>query len=146
MKIPVDEFTTPAPYQVGVSEPISVVRQLMHQTGIRHLPVVENNKPVGIISSRDIALMEMLGPYDDMLAKDVMHSDPFTVVSGSTLETAALEMSSRKIGSAIVVDDEGCLVGIFTSTDALNALVEILRDDDTIRGYNIENEAGRPGI
>ena len=36
-------------------------------------------------------------------------------------------MSSKKLGSAIVLDEQGDLAGIFTTTDALNALVEVIR-------------------
>lgn len=135
MIILVDEFTTSAPFRVSPAEPIGAVKQLLKEKGIRHLPVVDGNKLVGVISSRDVALAESLGHGTTLLAKDIMRVDPYIVTSGSTLEMAAVEMSSRKVGSAIVVDDDGVVVGIFTSTDALNALVDILRDDDSLRLY-----------
>lgn len=140
MKIPVDEFTTPAPLQVSSSESIAAIRQVMEENGIRHLPVIDDDKLVGVISARDVALTESLGHGRALFAKDIMRPDPYTVISGSTLETAALEMSSKKIGSAIVIDDSGAVVGIFTSTDALNALVEILRDDNSVHFYDNRKE------
>lgn len=135
MIIPVDEFTTPAPFLVSPFDTLDKVQLIMSENDIRHIPVVENNLPVGIISSRDISVIATLGRTHQVFAREVMHRMPFTVQSGTALEVVALEMSDRKIGSAIVVDNEGEVVGIFTSTDALNALVEIIRDDETVKAY-----------
>ena len=55
--------------------------------------------------------------------------DPLTVSSGTSLIDAAFEMSEVKIGSLIVNDEHGRVMGIFTSTDGLNALVEVLRGE-----------------
>jgi len=43
------------------------------------------------------------------------------------LDRVAFTMSDRKIGSVIVNEDDGEFLGIFTVTDALNALIEISR-------------------
>lgn len=138
MKLPVDEFTTPAPETVRPEDDLKSVRETMESLGIRHIPVVENNRPVGIISSRDITLIANIGREEQISASQIMHKGPFTVPAGTPLEQTVLEMSTRKIGSAIVVDGTGEIVGIFTSTDALNALVEVLRDDETIKAYRDE--------
>lgn len=48
---------------------------------------------------------------------------------GIVVFEAAYEMSLNKIGSMVVVDDHGEVFGIFTTTDALNALIEIVRGE-----------------
>ncbi len=60
--MPVWEFMTPDPVVVRPTTPVGEVLEKFSELGIRHLPVVdEENKPVGIISVRDIlALMELL--------------------------------------------------------------------------------------
>ena len=55
--------------------------------------------------------------------------NPYTAQTGSMLEEVAFEMSDRKIGSALIVNNFGELEGIFTSVDGLNALIEIIRGD-----------------
>ena len=56
-----------------------------------------------------------------------MATDPVAVLANAPLDEVALLMSERKIGSVIVNGEEGEFRGIFTLTDALNALVEISR-------------------
>jgi acetoin utilization protein AcuB len=56
-----------------------------------------------------------------------MASDPVTVNSQASLDVVAFEMSQNKIGSVLVNDENEKFLGIFTVTDALNALIEIAR-------------------
>ncbi|OQW49176.1 MAG: hypothetical protein A4S09_03675 [Proteobacteria bacterium SG_bin7] len=56
--ISIEEFTTPCPIVVQRNTPLSKVKELMSTNGIRHIPVVENNIPVGIVSDRDIKVLE----------------------------------------------------------------------------------------
>ena len=66
-----------------------------------------------------------------MRAADIMAADPVTVSVSAPLDEVAYTMSEKKIGSVIVNDQNGKLLGIFTATDALNALIEIVRRDET---------------
>ena len=59
-----------------------------------------------------------------------MVRDPLTVSSEMPLDEVAFEMSTRKVGSVIVNDENDELLGIFTVTDALNALIEIARQTE----------------
>ncbi|KIO47629.1 CBS domain-containing protein, partial [Nitrosospira sp. NpAV] len=56
-----------------------------------------------------------------------MVSNPVTFQSNTPIEDVILEMAEKKIGSIWVTDEKGELQGIFTVTDALDVLVEILR-------------------
>lgn len=128
LKIPVDEYTTPSPLTVSIGAGMAELIDIMKNNDIRHIPVVDEDRPVGIISDRDVKMMMNVAGSDVLRARDLMHENPYTVESGTSLEEVVLEMSKHKIGSAIVNND-GHIVGIFTSTDALNALVEVLRGD-----------------
>ena len=57
-----------------------------------------------------------------------MSPQPFIVSSETPLEEVALSMSRQKFGSALVRDEKDQTLGIFTVTDALNALIEVLRE------------------
>ena len=57
-----------------------------------------------------------------------MKKDPYCASPHARISEVAMEMSSNKYGSAIILDNEGG-IGIFTSIDALNALIEIVRGE-----------------
>ena len=124
----VEEFTTPCPKMVSSDTELSELERLMREEGIRHIPVQENNKLVGIISERDIFFAYRLENKTQLQAKDIMQQDPYLVHSDTKLSEVAFYMSKNKYGSALVTSADNEL-GIFTSTDALNALVEVLRGD-----------------
>ena len=127
--IPVDEFTTPAPVTVHVDTPILEVEKVMSENSFRHIPVVDGERAVGIVSQRELNIFANFQAANDLKAMDIMTTEPFKVRPEMELVEVAYEMSRRKLGSAIVCDQDERIVGIFTSTDALNALIEILRGD-----------------
>lgn len=132
LQVSVEEFTTPNPITASEEDPIDKLGSLMKENGIRHLPILKNNKVIGIISDRDLRVVSNLNAKQKMKihAGDIMVKDPFTVSSDMTLADVAFEMSKNKIGSVIVNDENDQFLGIFTVTDALNALIEIVRDPE----------------
>lgn len=130
IKLPVEEFTTPDPIMVNQETALDEIMMLMAGSGVRHLPVVGEGKIVGIISDRDLRLYSGLSDAEkyQVCAGDIMSPDPLTVSTNTPLEEVAFLMSERKVGSVIVVEEDQ-LYGIFTATDALNALVEVIRKD-----------------
>src|SRR5690606_19143050 len=125
----VDEFTTPEPVTATEDMTIDDLQLLMQEHGIRHLPVVRGDTVVGVISDRDVRLVAGL-TYAEKLqvrAADIMAPEPLTVSSNARLDEVAYAMSEKKVGSVIVTEADGKLRGIFTATDALNALIEIVR-------------------
>lgn len=129
LKIPVNDYTTPSPFSVQRTTPITKVLDIMREHGVRHVPVVEDRIAVGIISERDLKLLEHLESAERIKAEDVMVPEPYTVAYTAPLEDVVLAMARQKIGSAIVNLKDGHILGIFTSTDAMNALVEIVRGE-----------------
>lgn len=131
-RMPVEEFTSPNPITASESSSIEELRQIMDANGIRHIPIVNHERVVGIISDRDLRVVAGLKLADKKMitASDLMVRDPLTVSSEMPLDEVAFEMSSRKVGSVIVNDENDELLGIFTVTDALNALIEIARQTE----------------
>lgn len=131
--VPVDEFTTPDPITASEEMTIDDLRNLMQKHGIRHLPVLRGKTVVGVISDRDVRLVAGLTGAQKLQvrAADIMAAAPLTVRSTTPLDEVAYEMSDKKVGSVIVEDEDGQFLGIFTATDALNALVEIVREGAT---------------
>ena len=129
-KVPVEEFTTPDPVALPEEASVDELVEVMKKAGIRHVPIVNNGKAVGVVSDRDVRVVLGLDFQKKNLvqARDIMARDPVTFSSDTPLEEVALEMSRQKIGSVIVTEEDR-LLGIFTVTDALNALIEISRDE-----------------
>jgi len=128
LNLPVEEFTTPDPVTASEETTVEELSKLMTEHGVRHIPIVRNGQVTGIVSERDLKVIAGLNLKEKSLisAADVMARDPVTVNAQETLDEVAFQMSSHKIGS-VIVNEDGKLLGIFTSTDALNALIEITR-------------------
>ncbi len=125
----VDSFTTPCPLAVKEWTSLKEVDHMMKDSQIRHLPVLDGDGILkGIITERNIVPL-LLELNSELKAKDIMVDNPESVRTGSLLSEAVFLMSEKKIGSLLVLDEQGKLDGIFTSTDALNALVEVLRGE-----------------
>jgi acetoin utilization protein AcuB len=125
--------------QVLTVEPDDLIDRiffLIHYEKVRHIPVVERNRIVGIVSDRD--LYKALGPRSRSRSianqentssvlrviprktRQIMRRGVITIEPESPVSRAALLMGKKKIGALPVVEDEE-LVGIITATDVLLA-------------------------
>ena len=123
----VQKYMTPMPHTINVDQPLSAARKTLDRLHVRHLPVLSSAKIVGLISERDINLLATFSGVDMEQAKvsDAMVSDPYIVPPDAPIDTVVTEMAERKVGSALVVQDNGTLVGIFTYVDAYRTLAEV---------------------
>jgi acetoin utilization protein AcuB len=127
---PMKAIMTPFPYSVERGDPIARARSLMAKHGIRHLPVMDRGKLVGVVADRDITLAldpaRGLPPEKKLKVNDACVRQAYVVESTEPLDNVLLQMAEKHIGSALVVK-EGRLVGIFTATDACRRYGEFLR-------------------
>ncbi len=114
---------------LDVNDELSLANDIMRLGRIRHLPVVEGSKLVGIISERDLfrsSLAQALGygtkASRDLMKtiriRDIMVSEVLTVHPDMALGDAVKIMVEKKIGCLPVVEDNR-LVGLLTETDVL---------------------------
>jgi acetoin utilization protein AcuB len=124
----VQEFMTVGPVVIGTKRTLAEAHRTMRERSIRHLPVVDGGALVGVVSQRDLYLLETLEAVDPATetVEEAMTAEPFAVPPAAPLEDVAAEMARRKIGSAVVVD-RGAVIGLFTTVDALRALAALLR-------------------
>lgn len=122
-------YMTRNPQTIARSATMAEAHHVMRQHQIRHLPVVDGARVVGIVSMHDLHLLETLPGVspDEVAVEDAMSSDVYIASARDELPDVVDRMASAKIGSAVVLDADGGLVGIFTTIDALHALAEILR-------------------
>jgi CBS domain-containing membrane protein len=118
---------------VPPSATLAEARTLMHDNRIHHIPVLDGEKLIGLIS-----LTNVLAATDSFLRddgtrihandigiKDAMVSEVATVDVNASLRQAALFLEKHKIGCLPVLDD-GTLVGIITDTDFVAVAINLL--------------------
>jgi acetoin utilization protein AcuB len=101
---------------------------MMRDHQVRHLPVFAGGRLVGILTDRDLHLIETLKGVNpsEVAVEDAMSPSPFTVSSDASLAEVCAEMAEHKYGCAVVLQRDK-VIGIFTTVDACRALGELLR-------------------
>lgn len=122
------------PVTLDRNETLDLAESIMNLGRIRHMPVVDNGKVIGIISQRDLfrsALIRALGfgrratsaLIKTIKIKEVMTEHVITTAPEVTVKEAARIMIDKKIGCLPVVENEK-LVGLLTETDILRLVAE----------------------
>lgn len=120
---------------VDQKESLSEAINILKRNKIRRMPVLDEERLVGIVSDRDLKeaspskvssldIWELHYLMSKIKVKDIMTQNPITISPDSTIEKAAILMHDRKIGGLPVVEDNK-LVGIITEQDIFEALIDI---------------------
>lgn len=122
--------------------PLTELAQRMLDGGLGDLIIAEDDRPIGIVTDRDVALA--VARYDDLAAltaADVMTPDPVTIHRDATAVDLPATMAEGHVRRIPVVDDDGRLVGIATLDDVVATIGEMLKDVATvIEGQSREYE------
>lgn len=122
---------TAFPYSVHPGASVEEAWGMMEEHRIRHLPVVEGEELVGIVSERDLRLVKKPSSgravVEEVTVGSICERDVFTVELTERLDGVLDEMLKRRIGSAIVVKADR-VVGIFTAVDACRFLRRLLEN------------------
>ena len=132
--VTVRDLMTQNPTILDRNETLDLAESIMNLGRIRHMPVVEDGKVIGIISQRDLfrsALVTALGfgqkttstLIKTIKIKEVMTSNVITISPDASIKDAARQMIDKKIGCLPVVEGDR-LVGILTETDMLRYVAE----------------------
>ena len=132
----VKEWMTEDPIVLDENASIMKAVQIMKEHSMRRIPVVRQNKLVGIITDRDVReatpskataldVHELYYLLSEIKVKDIMTPNPITIHADETVEYAAVIMLENRISGLPVVDDEGHVVGIITQTDIFKVLINI---------------------
>lgn len=134
-EVMVREIMMEEPITLGSNDILDLADDVMALSRIRHLPILENGKVVGVLSQRDlfrsalVRAMELSGKEQkDLLkgiwVKEVMSRPVITVTPETTVKKAARLMMEKKIGCLPVVEGE-ILVGLVTETDMLRYVMNL---------------------
>ncbi len=134
MKTKVRDWMTPNPITIDAEATIIEAIHLLKEKGIRRLPVLKQGRLVGLVTER-MLLSFSPGKATSMdswevhylLAKTpvsaAMNPKPHTVGPDAELAECAQLIHDRKLNGITVIDETGKLVGILTTTNALEALI-----------------------
>lgn len=125
---PISRYMTQQPWTIRSKAHLCEARARMREHGVRHLPVVDDGRVVGLVSERDLHLLErVLGGDPEATVADAMSSQVFSVGAEDALDRVVEVMADRRLGSAVVVDRAGAVAGIFTTVDGMQALADVLQ-------------------
>jgi CBS domain-containing protein len=128
----VRELMTKDVATVGRNDELTIADDIMNMKRLRHLPVVEDGRLVGILTQRDLfhaALSTALNFGEKaqkeflktVVVKEVMTDEVLTIDPGADIKEAARRMMEHKVGCLPVVEN-GKLVGLVTETDLLRVV------------------------
>jgi acetoin utilization protein AcuB len=124
----IQHYMSTTPHTVGLEQTLAHAHGLLREHGIRHLPVMHGGKLVGMLTERDLALVETFKDVDPrkVLVEDAMSQEVYAVSPEAPLDEVVREMASNKYGSVVVMQNSK-VVGIFTTVDVCRALGELLQ-------------------
>lgn len=125
----IQKYMTTSPHSVGPEQTLATAHSMMREHHIRHLPVLQGGKLVGMLTERDVALIASMQGASEKITtvEDAMSSDVYAVTPDAPLDEVASEMAEKKYGSTVVLQNNK-IVGIFTTTDVCRALSELLHE------------------
>lgn len=126
-RVSVSAYMSTQIHSIRVDETAKRAWEVMEKHGVRHLPVLEAGKLVGLLSITDVVAASKRGKADMTLVSVEEICAPLaeTAKPTDTLAKVAQTMASQGIGSVVVVDGDKP-VGIFTAVDACRALADAL--------------------
>ena len=134
---------------LAASDRLDLADDVMRLGHVRHIPVLDDERVVGIVTHRDLlaASLSKTLAFDPKQRRTFLHSvdvgevmirDVVTVAPDATLGEAAALLLGRRIGCLPVVKPDGTLVGLVTETDLLRAA--FLPDEGVIDAETVESE------
>ncbi len=122
----VGEHMTTSVVCIGPSATVDEARALMERHDIRHLPVTDKGRLIGIVARGDLHWPAAVQLPRQLAVADVMSEHVIAVTPRTTIESAASLMLANKIGALPVVNDEEELVGILTESDILSVFLDVM--------------------
>lgn len=153
----VKDFMTRKVVYISPDTTIAHAADLMREQDLHRLPVIENDKLVGLVTEGTIAeaspskasslsIYEMNYLLNKTKVKDVMIKDVITVSAYASLEDATYLMYKNKVGILPVVDNDQ-LYGVITDRDIFAAFLQVSGyGEEGVRArFIVDNKAGELG-
>ena len=133
-KVPVSAIMTKNVVKLNVQDDLTKAEALFKKNKIRHIPVVNGNKIIGMLSYTDLLRISFVDAVDEdevidatvynmFTVEQVMAKNLITIDPETTIKHAA-EILSTKEFHALPVVESGLLLGIVTTTDLIKYLID----------------------
>lgn len=134
-QVPITEIMSKNPITISPSKTLYEVEELLNRHNIRHIPVIDGDRLVGVISRSDLLKISVADLNDDEDGVESVIFDNYTIsqvmtkmpvfidISYSVKDAA--ELLSQQSFHSLPVVDEGKLIGIVTSTDLIKYLIKL---------------------
>lgn len=141
-QIKVNDWMTSPAISVEASTPISTAHQIMKKSSIRRLPVIEEEKLIGIVTIGDIreaspsdattlSIWELNYLWAQLIVEKVMTRNVISIHPDDPIIDAAETMLDKKVSGLPVVDAENRLKGVLTESDIFRMLVKLRTQEPT---------------
>ena len=112
--------------------PLEEILALLREERCHHVPIVDDDRPVGMISARDVVHLArreegeqyVLGMPRSERAGDAMNEDLVTIHQDESVDAAIERIGRGDIHALVVIDDDDRLAGIVTHNDLLHYLID----------------------
>jgi len=125
--IPIEQVMTPDPATISPQSSAAEARRLLDSNVIHHLPVVEGQRLVGIVSSSDLLklylLDDKLAIFEQATVDQIMETNLIVLDRRATLLEAVEKLSMGSFHALPIVGKKRRLVGIVTSSDLIGELL-----------------------
>ncbi len=123
----ISKYMTTAPHAIGIDQPLTLAHTIMRKYSIRHLPVLDGGVLVGMLSDRDLSLIESLKDINpkEVHVEDAMSNQVYSVSPEAPLDEVVSAMAEHKYGCAVIMQNSH-VVGVFTTVDVCRAFAELL--------------------
>ncbi len=133
-RVPISEIMTKKVITLSTLDDLTTAEELFKKNNIRHMPVTENNKVIGMLSYTDLLRISFADAVDEheqhvdtmvynmFTIEQVMAKDVICVSSKATVQEVAAFLAKKEFHALPVVDNDK-LVGIVTTTDLINYLL-----------------------
>jgi acetoin utilization protein AcuB len=132
----VENWMNPNVITVDADDSMLDATKILKENNIRHLPVLEKGKLVGVITDRDLKRAspsdattleahELLYLIATIKVREIMTKNPITVPYNYTIEEAAEILLQARISGMPVVDKDGDVIGTITQTDLFKVLISL---------------------
>jgi CBS domain-containing protein len=107
-------------HTIKPEDTIQHAASLMKEQNVGLLPVLENGRPIGVVTDRDLTIRATASALDPKTTpvRRAMTNDLMTLKEDQDLEDAINLMKNKQIGRVLVQDKNGALVGILSASDA----------------------------
>lgn len=124
---PIKNYMTLIPYHMTIKDTVEDVANFMHENSVSHIPLFHNEKLAGIVSSRDLKAALVSPAGGKSTVDKIMADNLFVVLPDHPLDDIVKTMAEKKIGSCLIQEVNGAVIGVFTTNDALMVLSSLIK-------------------